>query len=84
MKIADHNTIAPLTKVGSRSEQTEHAIQVDLPRGEADRVSLSQEILERRQADMDRVEAIAKLIAEGNYQLDLERLAEAIVLKELL
>lgn len=52
--------------------------------GRADKVSLSSELREMQSHQSERLQAIKQAIAEGRYEVDLDRLASAIVEKGLL
>ena len=81
MKISNINQMTPVIEVVDR---TEHASQVRAQKTRPDRVSLSHEVQQMQKADIERVQALSKEIAEGRYTVDLVRLAQAIIAKESL
>ena len=48
-----------------------------------DKVSLSEEVQRVRQQRADRIAALKARVAEGTYKVDLDRLSERVVDKEL-
>jgi len=81
VKVTDRNTLIPLPRVKDMAERPGRPVKGS--QGHADRVSLSTEAQQMQQADAERVAELARAISEGRYQVDLERLAEAFVRKEL-
>lgn len=81
MTITDRNIIVPLQGIGTQPDHAPHG-----PRGggRADRISLSGEALAMKRATLKRVAALTRAIIDGEYHIDLERLAEAFVGRELL
>lgn len=80
MKITDRNNITPV-----QLAQPGRTHRLPESRGKAaDRVSVSSEARQLKQADAERIAALTRAIAEGQYKVDIEALAEAIVHKELM
>ncbi len=77
MKVFDRNTITPVQYL-SRKGATPGSGAIELPK-QADRVSLSNEVVAKQRMDAARAEAIKEAIAQGKYQVDLERLARSFV-----
>ena len=80
MKITDRNTLVPISRIRGMTER--HA-EVEEGRKRTDRVSLSNETQQLKKVDAERIAAISEAIADGEYKLDLKRLAEAMVSKEI-
>ena len=76
MNVINRNTITPVQYLSRRGSPSTRL--VDLPK-QADRVSLSNEVVAKQRMDTARAEAIKQAIAEGKYQVDLERLARSFV-----
>lgn len=76
MKVFDRNTINPVQYLSRRGSTSTGS--VDLPK-QADRVSLSTEVVAKQRMDAARAEAIKQAIADGKYRVDLERLARSFV-----
>ena len=77
MKVFDRNTITPvryINRVGSAAVMGSN----QAPK-QADRVSLSNEVVAKQRLDAARAEAIKEAIAEGRYKVDLEKLARSFV-----
>ena len=49
----------------------------------SDRLSISNEAKRLQEADMERIAALKEQIANGDYEVDLEKLARAIINKGL-
>jgi anti-sigma28 factor (negative regulator of flagellin synthesis) len=81
LKISDRNTITPIRPIKERLERA-RVESGDAKQG--DKVSLSAEALELKQLEAARIAELTRAIAEGEYQVDLELLAEAFVSKEIL
>ncbi len=81
MKILEANNIRQIN--WSNRKGVAAGRSKDVP-AHADRVSLSDELVEKQKVDAERVETIRQAIAEGKYQFDLERLASSFMEKELL
>ena len=77
MKVFDRNTIAPIQYL-SRKGSAKGVGSMEASK-QADRVSLSNEVMAKQRLDAARVEAIRNAISEGKYQVDLERLARSFV-----
>jgi len=82
VKVNDRNSIVPLHKVRNLAEQAAKS-EKSSQREAADKVSLSNEAQRMQEADAARIAELARAISEGRYQVDLERMAEAFVNKEL-
>jgi anti-sigma28 factor (negative regulator of flagellin synthesis) len=81
LKITERNTITPIRPIRERLERARVESSDAKP---GDKVSLSAEAQERKQLEAARIAELTRAIAEGDYQVDLERLAEAFVAKERL
>ncbi len=81
MKVTNSKAMTHVIEVVDR---TENASRVRASKSKPDRVSLSQEVQQMQKADIERVQALSKEIAEGRYTIDLVRLAQAIITKESL
>jgi flagellar biosynthesis anti-sigma factor FlgM len=82
VKVTERNTLSPILEVKETTprRQASAASQGEIP----DRVSISDEAMKMKKADAERIAKIATAIAEGRYKVDLEKLAEALVRKEVL
>lgn len=80
MKISNNNIISPLLQLQGDSERM--ARLDETPRSKPDKVSLSNEAQQMIKKDLEKIEALANQVAEGNYVVDLDALAEAMVRKE--
>jgi len=79
VKITSPASVVPMRLV----ERGEAATPSSRPTGlRTDRVSLSGDVQRLQQQDAERIKALTEQIAEGRYQVDLERLAAAIIAKE--
>ena len=79
MKVTDMKAVTPVIEIVDRSE---HVSKARAAANKPDRVSLSPEVQEMQKADIERVQALTKEIAEGRYEIDLVRLAQAIIARE--
>lgn len=82
MKVSNQNTLAPVQQVKTMAQRPTGKTQEK--GGPRDTVSLSSEAQKMQKAEAARVAALADAIAKGEYQVDLEKLAQAFVSKELL
>ena len=82
MKVTDRSSVMPTPPV-ARGKSTAATRRAASGVG-ADRVSLSPEAQRMRDAGLERVDEIKKSIADGQYTIDLDQLAAAIVQKEQL
>lgn len=80
MKVLDRSNIAPVAwmerKRAPLAANTEGPLRLD-------RVSLSQEVVAKQRADAEKVGQIRQALAQGQYKVDLERLAQAFLSKEM-
>lgn len=79
MKIMDRQTISPIPAETQRADKA-HRSEASL--ADADKVSLSDQVRDLQQANVEKVAAVRRAIMNGEYKVDLDLLAQAIVVKE--
>jgi hypothetical protein len=84
VKITDSTRIAPLSPVDLESEIKRATTRGSGQAAQPDRVSVSPAARRMQQEEMDRIAALAEQVAGHQYVIDLDKLADAIVRKELL
>lgn len=84
MRINDRFRLGPIATTSPVTSKREGKHEPVAGPGRADKVSLSTELRELQNHQSERLQAIKQAIAEGRYEVDLERLAAAIIEKDLL
>lgn len=82
MKITELNSVTPVLPLQEGAEKSARVAPSTTE--SSDRVSLSTEAQQMQAAQAARIAALQKAIADGKYAIDFDRLAEAIISREVL
>ena len=83
MKITARNNIIPIQRTAGPAEAERSARPGRGSAAHPDTVKVSSQAQKMQQADARRIADLARAIADGTYQVDMERLADAFVRREL-